>query len=468
MNFGCILILLYLPGVLSNPVGCSYDASNVLYTCNARYWSLPLVYSAFTVQPQRIVLEDVAGELPATAPNGPTFSGFSSTNAALFDGRFSPSLQIMCFVNSDLIIFMDTFADFDWIDEVIITDCNILSLPVQVFAYFGDVNSFIIEGGSITNMVANSFQGLNVKKITSAPTLKGSFTIRNSQITSGQLAPGALFNINNATTIILENNHITTIGKDTFQGVPQLYNLTLSYNDITSIPESIFENLHALEHVTIWGVQWDCKCSNLWFLIYASNNNITFNGDIVCSTPAGYTNTRASLFYQNHCVFPCDGKIGFHIGKICITALDVVNFATAFLILVLTIFGFGIIMYLHCKEKNEEERIEKVRGIRNVMADKIAGILRNKINKIEEFVQDNIDVYREKAQASEETKENQHKTETPKTPRNLNEIDENEYSRDDDDLDESEYSRNDDDLDESEYQSSETDLETSEESDICR
>ncbi|CAG2224196.1 unnamed protein product [Mytilus edulis] len=446
MSFGCILILLYLPGVLPNPVGCSYDATNVLYTCNARYWSLPLLFSDFTIQPQRILLVDIAGELPASAPNGPTFSGFSSTNTALFDGRFSPSLQIMCFVNSDLIIFMDTFADFDWLDEVIITDCNILSLPVQVFSHIGDVNSFTIEGGSITNMVANSFQGLNVRKITTAPTPKGSFTIRNSQITSGQLAPGALFNINNATTIILENNHITTIGSDTFQGVPHLYNLTLSYNDITSIPESIFTNLHALEHVTIWGVQWDCTCDKLWFIPYASDNNITVNGDIVCYTPAGY--------------------YSFHIGEVCITALDVVNFATVLLILILTIFGFGIIVHLHCKEKNEEERIEKVRGIRNVMADKIAGILRNKINKIEEFVQDNIDVYREKNKIREETKENQPKTETPTSPRNLNEIDENEYSSDDENPCESDDSRDDDDLDETEYQSSKRDLDTSHE-DIC-
>lgn len=157
---------------------------------------------------------------------------------------------------------------------------------------------------------------------------------------------------------------------------------------------------------------------------------------------------------------------GFHIGEVCITALDVVNFATVLLILILTIFGFGIIVHLHCKEKNEEERIEKVRGIRNVMADKIAGILRNKINKIEEFVQDNIDVYREKNKIREETKENQPKTETPTSPRNLNEIDENEYSSDDENPCESDDSRDDDDLDETEYQSSKRDLDTSHE-DIC-
>ncbi|XP_063409175.1 uncharacterized protein LOC134692645 [Mytilus trossulus] len=157
----------------------------------------------------------------------------------------------------------------------------------------------------------------------------------------------------------------------------------------------------------------------------------------------------------------------FHIGDVCITALDVVNFATVFLILILTISGFGIIVHLHCKEKNEEERIEKVRGIRNVMADKIAGILRNKINKIEEFVQDNIDVYHEKNKKREETKENQLKTETPTSPRNLNEIDENEYSSDDENPCESDNSRDNDDLDETEYQSSETYLDISHE-EICR
>jgi hypothetical protein len=40
----------------------------------------------------------------------------------------------------------------------------LLSLPVEVFSYLGDINSFTIQGGSISNMVSDSFKGLNVKK----------------------------------------------------------------------------------------------------------------------------------------------------------------------------------------------------------------------------------------------------------------------------------------------------------------
>lgn len=284
----CFVIVTFVPLILTNPTGCSYDASTVLYTCNARSWVLPLVFSSFTVQPQRILLKDVAGELPASAPNGPTFSGFSAINTATFDSRFSPSFHIMCYAKSFLILFKDTFQDLGWVEEVIIQDCDILSLPTQSFSHFGEVNSFIIQGGSIANMVPDSFTGLDVKKMTTALSPKGEFIIRNSEIVAGQLPFGALYAITNVATVVLDNNHITTLSSDTFNALPKLSNLSISYNGITRLPAALLAKTYSLGHLSLWGVPWECDCSSLWFIPYAKNNNVTLSGDIICSSPYVY------------------------------------------------------------------------------------------------------------------------------------------------------------------------------------
>lgn len=289
MNIFLVLILSSLHLGAFNPTGCTYEASTVLYTCSARLWSLPLNYNQFTVQPQRLLIKDVAGELPGTAPTGPTFAGFSAINTATFDKRFSPSLTIVCYANALLIITKAAFTDLGWVEEMKIIDCDIASLPTGVFEHIGDVNSFVITGGSISNMFAESFKGLNVRKMASAPTPKGEFIIRNSKITSGQLASGVLYSLNNASVVKLDNIFLTSISKTIFSGVKKLEKISLSTNNVSSLGNNLFAGLSSLSHVIIRNTNWHCTCETLWFIPYTKNNNISLDGDIVCSSPSTYT-----------------------------------------------------------------------------------------------------------------------------------------------------------------------------------
>lgn len=297
MNFQFLVVLLILPHVNLNPTGCTYDASTILYTCSARLWALPLTFTDFPVQPQRLLLKDVSGELPATAPSGPTFSGFNAINTASFDARYSPSLTIMCYVNGILIITKDAFSDLGWVEEMSIIDCDIASLPTAVFEHIGNVNSFTIEGGSISNMVAESFKGLNVQKIASAPTPKGEFIIRNSKMTSGQLASGALFMTNNASTVVLDNLSLTSISKTVFSGVPNLQTISLSSNSVSSLGNNLFSALSKLSNVNVWSTNWHCSCENLWFISYTKKNNITLDGDIICASPSSYEGKTSNISF---------------------------------------------------------------------------------------------------------------------------------------------------------------------------
>jgi hypothetical protein len=298
-NICPFVLVLLLTSVAGDPTGCTYDASEILFSCNARSWSLPLVFSDFTsAQPQRLMLKDVDGEISSQAPNGPAFSGFSSINTGTFDPDYAPALYIMCYFGGQLILDKAAFTDFGYVEELKIINCDILSLPVQVFQHFGDVNLFHIIGGSTSNMVADSFKDLNVNRMTTVPNPLGEFAIINSELTSGALAFGALFNMPNAERVIIENAHLGTVQADIFYALSKLNYASLSYNTFTSIPNNVFANVYALSRVDMYGISWTCSCDNLWFMDHLEENNITLNGDIVCYSPVDF---QSKLYIHIYC-----------------------------------------------------------------------------------------------------------------------------------------------------------------------
>lgn len=264
------------------PVGCTYDTAQIMYTCDARAWSLPLVYSDFnTGQPQRLTLSNVAGNIASN-----TFSGFSSINTAIFDSRFVPSLHILCYANSDIIIDGSAFADFSYIDEVMIVDCNILSLPAEVFKHFGDLNMLRITGGSIDNMHYDAFTGLDIKPMTQYPTPLGELGIINCKLIDSELATGALYSVRSIDRVHIESAHLTTMQTDMFSALTGLTFLSLSHNPFTALNNNLFSGTTALATVKLFGIDWHCSCSALWFVHYVKDNNITLEGDLLCATPS--------------------------------------------------------------------------------------------------------------------------------------------------------------------------------------
>ena len=283
------------------PQGCTYDSTELLFTCNARSWSLPMTYTDFSSNgevPQRILLREVDGELPNGTPTGPTFSGFGSIATGSFDPNYSPSLHIRCVSNGQLIITQGTFTDMGYITEFTIEDCDILSLPANVFTNLGNLNSFTIEGGSIDAMVGDSFTGMTVQKMTSEPNPLGRFTIKNSELRSGGFSFGALYSQASVAQLIIENAKMNTLQTDMFYALKQLTYLSISYNTMTAIPSDLFKGINSLTVVDMYGIAWDCSCTNKWFLNWFKTNNVTLNGDIVCATPTSHE-SKSLLVVQN-------------------------------------------------------------------------------------------------------------------------------------------------------------------------
>ncbi|XP_052097363.1 uncharacterized protein LOC127732370 [Mytilus californianus] len=343
------------------PVGCTYDSTQILYTCSARSWSLPLAYADFdSVEPQRIVLEELSGTIAAN-----TFSGFTSINTGNFDSKYVPSLYMICYANSDIILDSAAFTDFSFIDEVKIIDCGLLSIPSDVFSGFGDVNLFHITGGSITNMHPDGFKGLNVKKMTQYSEPLGEFAIINSQVVGSTMATGALFNLLEVERVRLERAHLMVLHADMFSALKKLKYISLNDNIMTKLETNMFTGLDALSQVDLYGISWFCTCGYLWFIEYSKENNITIGGDIVCQDPADYLNKRATTYYQSTCVeyIVCDGQIGIAMGGNCMTLVHMLTYGFTLIVCILSCVAFGLTVHSYRKakaagllEKNEEPR----------------------------------------------------------------------------------------------------------------
>ncbi|XP_033764178.1 uncharacterized protein LOC117345252 [Pecten maximus] len=335
-----------------DPQGCTYDSTLKEYTCNARSWSPPLVYSDFDNVPQVLKLIEIDGALSYTGPA--TFSGFENVNTALFDGNIVPALHIRCVSGGSLIMYNGTFANMDWVKELRIFDCMILSIPDDVFSSFGTLNYFSIDGGSISNMGFNCFNGVNIERMNSVPEPLGMLALRNTQITSGGLANGVLYSLANVSTIILDNIHVRVIQKDMFQASTKVTHISMKNNPFIALPADMFDKTTSLTTLEISGIDWVCTCPNLWIWSFLSTHNVSLTGDIVCASPTA--NLRAAEYYKQQCdtTSACGDDTGVVIGTYCYVISDIVFHGVLLITFIIALIAFA--MTVHLKRQTGDQK----------------------------------------------------------------------------------------------------------------
>lgn len=268
------------------PTGCALDDTASLigrFDCEFNSVSFPLVMTDFSSpDPQRIRIYNVSGSL-----SSPSFSGFSSFNTGTVDTDYPTLLEIECVNGGTLDISAGTFAGMDYIQEFYMTNCVISDLPDSVFSDFGTLNYFKIEGGSIGATNTNSLNGLNVAR-SSSPTPLGTFIIYNSPINTGELASGFLNPLTTVTTIMLKNTGLDSIEANMFSQNTLVRNLSIAGNNFQELPNNIFSGLDALMFLDLSDVPLNCSCSNVWFLDYSVEHNISLVGAVVCGEPSSY------------------------------------------------------------------------------------------------------------------------------------------------------------------------------------
>lgn len=76
---------------------------------------------------------------------------------------------------------------------------------------------------------------------------------------------------------------ITSLSSDVFEYNTKIRYIDVSDNDFTTIPNGLFDNLDSLTEFRAENIEWDCSCSNTWFVPHSVSNNITFVGAFICS-----------------------------------------------------------------------------------------------------------------------------------------------------------------------------------------
>ncbi|XP_069107237.1 reticulon-4 receptor-like 2 [Argopecten irradians] len=347
-----LLFVMVTQTLAADPQGCTYDSTLKEYSCNARNWAPPLVYSDFDNVPQVLKLIEIDGALSYTGPA--TFDGFENMNTALFDGNIVPALHIRCVSGGSLIMYNGTFDNMNWVKELRIFDCIILSIPDDVFSSFGTLNYFSIDGGSISNMGFNSFNGVNIERMSSVPEPLGMLAFRNTQITSGGLPNGVLYSLANVSTIILDNIHVRVIQKDMFQASTKVTHISMKNNPFLELPADMFDKTTSLTTLELSGIDWVCTCPNLWIWTFLASHNVTLSGDIVCASPTA--NLRAAEYYKQQCdtSTPCGDDTGVVIGDYCYVMGDIVFHGVLLITFIIALVAFA--MTVHLKRQTADRK----------------------------------------------------------------------------------------------------------------
>lgn len=288
-----ILITLFLVSHAAGPTGCTYDGtfhSTGVYTCVKGSYTAPLAYGSFSSPlAQRLKITSFTGSFTGQ------FSGFSSFSTGSFDVNYPASLEIECSSSGTLTLSSSSFTDMGYLQEVTIRYCAIASLASGMLSPFGTLNSLRIEGGSVTTYSADFLTGLTIEPVTTAPEPKGEFVIKDCTLAPTTVPTGAFDALTKARKIQVENTAITTLDSAAFSLTVAVTDLSLADNAITTLDNSIVNSLNGLSNLNLAGNPYDCSCTNLGVLEYASKNLIRTTGPI-CKTPASYE-SKISLKY---------------------------------------------------------------------------------------------------------------------------------------------------------------------------
>ncbi|XP_053378579.1 uncharacterized protein LOC123526812 [Mercenaria mercenaria] len=380
------------------PTGCSYDAG--LYVCDYTTLSgsslIPLQASGFSPIPQRLKLTG----LPTTLNSAVFDTDFASldncksafislysfkrreasrifqklycilnclvTNhivklmilplfiIASYDTNYPASLELVCENGGSLSVASGFLVNMDHIEDFKITNCDLGNIPANAFSELGTLDRLMIENGTVSSFGMSCLDGLTIVRNASVfptfPKQHGALIIKNTLLTSGSLPTDLLTGQTDLYEAVFRNMNLTSIDAAVFgTGTSEnIRYLDLSHNSLTTLPSDLFSNLNNLGVISLYGMDIDCSCSNLWFMKYAHENYLTLEGDIICNSDK----KLAWAFYYSNCVeeeAACSG--GIALLDACLTAIDLAGFSVGFIAFVMGWVVLGITIHTR-KQQN--------------------------------------------------------------------------------------------------------------------
>uniref|UniRef100_A0A8D0BY96 LRRCT domain-containing protein n=1 Tax=Salvator merianae TaxID=96440 RepID=A0A8D0BY96_SALMN len=93
--------------------------------------------------------------------------------------------------------------------------------------------------------------------------------------------------------LFIEQNRLEAISKNAFRGLKNLLHLNLAYNNLQTLPRHLFRGLDALISVDLRGNAFHCDCKLKWLVEWLSHTNALVE-PIECRSPAELNRTSLS------------------------------------------------------------------------------------------------------------------------------------------------------------------------------
>lgn len=167
-------------------------------------------------------------------------------------------------------------------DRVDCSKRNITAIPSE---FPLGTKQIYLNGNHITTLHRDSFQGL--KDLITLNLFENNISYIESKTFSFMPV---------LEDIILNNNSIRELLPLTFLELESLYGIYLENNQISVIHPRAFEKLPKLERIYLAGNKLHCTCAIKWFVTYLNVNPILFNGTLAsCSSPTTVEQKKVAL-----------------------------------------------------------------------------------------------------------------------------------------------------------------------------
>lgn len=270
------------------PSGCTYEEYTKaigVYSCDFTNATFPVALGSFSSpNPQRLKITFFTGNLVSAS----VFSGFNAYDVSTFDTNYKASLEISCATSGTLGLATTSFSDMTYIQELRLVGCNLNNgIPANTFNGM-QLDYLEIDRGIIASTDASSLAGLTIQRLASVPNPIGGFTIKNAQLTAGELATNFFSPITSVVSITVDNANLVNLTTGMFSSNTAVQTINLSRNKFTKVSFDLFNGLTSLTSINMTYIDWECTCTNLWFQHSLSSNYIDLHGNILCMSPTSF------------------------------------------------------------------------------------------------------------------------------------------------------------------------------------
>ncbi|XP_028928422.1 leucine-rich repeat transmembrane protein FLRT3 [Ornithorhynchus anatinus] len=161
------------------------------------------------------------------------------------------------------------------IEELRLDDNRISTISTQSLQHLTSLKRLVLDGNLLNN------QGLSERVFMNLVNLTELSLVRNSLTAAPVNLPGT-----NLRKLYLQENHINRVPLHAFSYLRQLYRLDMSNNNLSNLPQGIFDDLDNITQLFLRNNPWHCGCKMKWVRDWLQSLPVKVNvRGLMCQAP---------------------------------------------------------------------------------------------------------------------------------------------------------------------------------------